>query len=130
MPDSYTAGMDERAVTALVRNVRALMADAGDSQVVLAKRANVSQRAISDLINYETLRKSPTLRTVAKIAGAYDVPAWALMLPGLEEAGLAKRVAALLQVYVAADPLDRDMIDRVAASASRHAVKQPLAKTG
>lgn len=58
------------------------MRERGWNQVELSKRSKVSQRTISNMLTEE---KVPTLDTVDKIAAAFGLNLWHLILPRLIE---------------------------------------------
>lgn len=74
--------MDERTATktVLARNLRYLMGDRGWDQVDLAKKSGVSQKTVSNILNE---MKVPGLDTVDKLAGAFGLNLWQLIMPGL-----------------------------------------------
>lgn len=76
--------MDERTPTktVLARNLRHLMRSRKWNQAELSKRSKVSQRTISNILTNE---KVPTLDTVDKIASAFGLNLWHLIMPKLIE---------------------------------------------
>jgi transcriptional regulator with XRE-family HTH domain len=76
--------MDERTATktVLARNLRYLMGDRGWDQVDLAKKSGVSQKTVSNILGEI---KVPTLDTVDKLASAFGLNLWHLILPTLVE---------------------------------------------
>jgi transcriptional regulator with XRE-family HTH domain len=67
----------------VVRNLRALVERDGVSQQLLAQRAGMQQRTVGRILNGEV---APHLSSLDALAGALDVPAWALLMPRLEPA--------------------------------------------
>lgn len=110
--------MNDAIKKIIAANVKALRGD--ESQAKLAKRAGVSQRAISNL---ERGEQSPTIETVERAAAALKVPAWALMIKfddvqTLRDVGLPQVVAA----YARTPKDGRDQIKRIADAELRYAV--------
>lgn len=131
---AQTSGMKAEVVQALADNVKRLMADRGDTQASLAKRAGISQRAVGDLMTYGKGHfKNPTVKTVDNLAEAFDLPAWMLLLPGLPlELLKGQRLTKLIENYVEAPEPGRATVDRIAESEVRYAIAEEtsLKKTG
>ncbi|NUS37627.1 MAG: helix-turn-helix domain-containing protein [Lysobacter sp.] len=122
--------MQKDPVLTLASTVRLLMAERKDTQVSLSQRAGVSQRAISDLMNYEALRKSPTMRTVEAIGRAFDLPPWVLMAPDLPvELLRGSRLTRLVENYCRLPEEGRQSVERVAESEARYAASLRPART-
>lgn len=109
---------------ALADNVTRLMAARGDSQQGVAKRGDISQRAVGYVLTYgKTHDQQPTLRTVDGLAKAFDVPAWMLFIPNMPLDLLqSQRVAKLVENYRDAPEEGRANVDRIAESEVRYAV--------
>jgi transcriptional regulator with XRE-family HTH domain len=85
----------------------------GFTQVVLARKAGISQRTISNLLNPES--HSPTLESVDAAAAAFGLEGWHLIMPGLlDDLENSGRIAALVEAYVQSSPDGRDLIQKVA----------------
>jgi len=103
------------------------MMHVGIKQAALAKLSGVSQKTISDLLNYgNNVSKSPRLDTLNKLAEALGTTAWLLQIendPPLDLL-LNKRIEKLVENYVEAPELGRETVDRIAESEVRyHVVK-------
>lgn len=68
--------------TILAANLRYLMKDREWDQTDLGKKSGVSQKTVSNILNEQ---KVPGLDTVDKLAGAFGLNLWHLILPGLIE---------------------------------------------
>lgn len=101
----------------LAENVKYLR-DARDwSQTYLAKVASVPQKTIS---NIEANRHSVSLDAVNRIAQAFGLEGWHLIIPNLpRELIESPTLSKLVDGYVAADPQDRKLIDMIAARHSQ-----------
>lgn len=108
----------ESATQGLADNVRRLSEHLGLSQTALARKAGISQRAVGDLLNYgRTSNKSPTLKTIEKLASAFGVTSWQLQIPGLPVELLHNhRVGKLIENFRDASPAGRENINRIAES--------------
>ncbi|WP_109995101.1 helix-turn-helix domain-containing protein [Salinisphaera sp. LB1] len=96
----------------LAHNLRHLMGLKGWSQGRLSQKSGVSQKSISNILNQE---KQPTLATVDKLAAAFDLNIWHVMLPRLPEQLVnLPSVEHLLLCYTKASDQGRHYIDRVA----------------
>lgn len=105
------SGMETRPAPreSLAHNVRLLMDKAGFDQADLAKRAGVSQKTISNLVNART---APTLDNVERVARAFGLTAWHLIMPNLpDELVAGGKIEKLVSKYIAADPAEREYID-------------------
>jgi transcriptional regulator with XRE-family HTH domain len=101
----------------VARNLRALRAAADMSQEALARRAGISQRAVS---NAERAEQSPTLDTLAALAKAFRVPTFALFLDSPDIVEQAPRIGKIVHLYqqLAAD--GRAQVARVAETEARY----------
>lgn len=61
-------------------NVRTLMQRRKLTQDQLGKKAGISQRHVSSVLRQEN---APTAEIIGKIAGAFNLPAWLLLVPNL-----------------------------------------------
>lgn len=96
----------------LATNVRFLMADRGWNQVQTAKKAGVSQKSVSNILNR---RKDAQLSVIEKLATAFGLSAWHLILPDLDKEIIGNgRVDRLLLDYMRASASGRDIISRIA----------------
>ncbi|MES1954808.1 hypothetical protein SAHY_09498 [Salinisphaera hydrothermalis EPR70] len=84
----------------------------GWSQGRLSQKSGVSQKSISNILNQE---KQPTLGTVDKLAAAFDLNLWHVMLPGMpDELVDSPSVERLFECYTKASDQGRHYINRVA----------------
>lgn len=112
--------MDDTTRAALARNVKLLREDAKWSQQELAKRAGVAQTAISYMERPESL-KSPTIAHISKVAGAFGLAPWHLLLPAATVDVLrARSVDKLVTCYVHLNQAGRDSVMRVAETEVRY----------
>ena len=116
--------MTSDAIKALADNVRRLMDAHKLTQHQLATRAGVSQKSISDLLNYGgNVRKEPRLGTIEKIAKGFEIPPWQLQIPDLPVELLRNEaVGKVLEHYRDAGPTGREHIRRIAESEVRYAL--------
>lgn len=88
----------------------------GLRQHALAKKAGVSQRTISNLLNPDAAGNSMLLVNVDKVAAAFNLPGWRLMIPGQDEDLLSSAsMDRLVTNYMEADKKGREYIEHVAA---------------
>ena len=69
--------------TTLSRNLQALMAENGLTQNQLSKKSGVSQRTISNMLDPDG--PNPQLDNVDKVASAFGLDGWHLIMPNLIE---------------------------------------------
>ena len=114
--------MTSDAIKALADNVRRLMDAHKLTQNQFATRAGVSQKSISDLLNYGgNVSKEPRLGTIEKIAKGFEIPPWQLQIPGLPVELLRDHaVGKVLENYRDAGPIGREHIRRIAESEVRY----------
>lgn len=100
----------------VARNLAALMKAKGlTSQAALAKRADVSQKTISNLLNPGQGVKSPTLDKVTAVATALGIEMWHFLLPEIpESAGDFRTLSQVVCDFVQSPPEGRVHIARVA----------------
>lgn len=105
-------------IRGVAENVRRLMEAHQWSQMTLAVRAKVSQKTISDLLNFgRTSNKSPTMTTIARIAAAFGCPPWLLQVPEMPLDLLQnQRVPKLVENYRDGTERGRENVDRIAES--------------
>ncbi len=80
----YARGMDIREVKRIfAANLKALMDVSPDlkTQSALAKRAKVSQRAVSNYLRPEEYSGTPQLAHCAKLAAVFGIECWQLLHP-------------------------------------------------
>jgi transcriptional regulator with XRE-family HTH domain len=120
--------MQSSATLDLVENVRRLMKDEGWSQTELAKRAGISQRAVSYLLNYRDAQdRHPTTETIEGIAGAFGLQVWQLMIPDLPlELLQSQRFSKLIENYRDAPEEGRRQVERIAESEVKYAVAETV----
>lgn len=105
----YPSGMDP--VPTIVDNIRRLMAAREWTQVDLSKRSRIAQNTISRLLDYERLRRVPSVATVAAIADAFGIPVWQLQIPHLPTDLLGnRRIGSLVGNFVAAEAAGRERV--------------------
>lgn len=105
----------------LARNLRFLMTQADLSEQNLADRSGVGQKTINNILNKVN---SPTLSTVEKLAAAFGLTGWHLIMPNLpDELISSPTLAKLFSDYVSATPEGRKLIAHIAdRETSRSAV--------
>jgi transcriptional regulator with XRE-family HTH domain len=97
---------------AVAKNLRRLMDVNGLTQVQVAKRAGVSQRHISNVLN---AAQEPGIEKINKIAQAFGLHGWQLQMPNLPEDMLTDgRVTRVIDALTRATPEGREMIERLA----------------
>src|SRR5688572_15822706 len=97
---------------AVARNLRRLMDVNGLTQVQVAKRAGVSQRHISNVLN---AAQEPGIEKINKIAQAFGLQGWQLQMPNLPEDMLTGGVLhRVVDALTQATPEGREMIGRLA----------------
>lgn len=120
--------MQSRITLDLADNVRRLMAAQGWSHTELAKRAGISQRAVSYLINYKDAQdRHPTTGTIERIAEAFGLQVWQLMIPSLPlELLQSQRFSKLIENYRDAPETGRRQVERIAESEVKYAVAESV----
>ena len=106
--------MDERTPTkrVLSRNLRHLMKMRDWTQQDLSKKSGVSQRTISNMLTEE---KVPTLDTVDKVAAAFGLNLWHMIMPKLvEDLENGSSIRGLIDDYFGSDPAGKRLILQVA----------------
>lgn len=106
----------------LVENVSALMAERGDTQLSVAERGGISQRAVGYVLTFgKSHETSPTLRTIEGLGKAFSVHPWLLLVPGLDATLLqSPALPSLIANYAASADLGRDTISRIAETEARY----------
>ena len=87
----------------------------GLSEKALEKRSGVSQKGINKILNKQS---APTVTTIAKLAQAFRIEPWQLLMPPGKHAS-DKEWQSLLQAYASASPEGRDLILRLAERETR-----------
>jgi transcriptional regulator with XRE-family HTH domain len=86
-----------------------LMQVAGWNQSELARRSDVSQRHISDIINGRSECTGPVGN---KLAAPFGLAGWHLQIPNLPKDLVASpAIAKLVEAYINADPAGREFLD-------------------
>jgi len=120
----HLCGMETKTRGAVASNIKRLRKLHGWSQVELFKRSGVAQRTISNLEWLDHPEKedySPTLENLEKIAIAFGVEAWQLMLPNVPETLLdSKRLGKMVQSFLEVDEATRADLTRNAEEAFVH----------
>lgn len=102
----------------LIKNLRFLMKKEKLSEEVLGKRCGVAQKTINNILNGES---SPTIDTLDKIAGAFGLNSWHLILQDLPDDLIkSASIANLYKAYIAATDEGRQLIDHVAEREARY----------
>ena len=119
--------MEYDEARAVAENLAALMEAAGYRQKQLAAKSGLSQRSISNLLRPDR-GHSPTLESVSKVAAAFGLKAWQMMIPGQDVAALKpNRVDKLLENYIQSDEAGRQHIERASETeAAYRLTSQPL----
>ena len=105
--------MDGRTRKILARNVTLLMEHHQHNQTVLAKRARISQRTVSNIVNPDNPH-DPQLSKVDAIAKVYNLETWHLLIPDAPlDLLLNSRIEKIVCNYLQSSEMGRDMITRV-----------------
>lgn len=102
-------------------NVKRLMGYHNEmTQTLLAKKAGISQRTISNIINPGSVG-SITTETIEKLANFFDLEPYHLMIKDLPiEELLSKRIEKLIECYSQSTPEGRENIKRIAENEVRY----------
>lgn len=93
-------------------NLQALMERDGLSAMVLGKKSKVAQKTVWKILNGKS---APNLDTVDKLAAAFGVTAWHLIMPNLPDELLSDRkIEQVVSLYVQAEDKVREYIHHVA----------------
>jgi transcriptional regulator with XRE-family HTH domain len=96
----------------LARNLAFLMQLRGWKQVETAKRAGVDQKVISYVLNQ---KKTPGLDVVDKIAAAFGLNLWHMIMPTLpEDLTSPTSIREVYEDFFRSDPAGREHIAQVA----------------
>lgn len=115
--------MDGTIRETIARNITVLMKINKISQKDLERRSGVSQATISNLLNPNSnVHYSPTAQILEKIAGAFEIKLWQLLIPDISpELLLSRTIEKVVENFVAADDQGRDAITRIAEAELRYA---------
>jgi len=116
--------MNKRLSSAQViaQNIRLLMSEHGLSQAALGRKAGVAQTLLSGLLGREEGIKNPQSSTVDKIADAFGIQPWKLMLPNADIALLKdQQLEALIERFTECPTDGRQAILRTAEAEVRYA---------
>lgn len=116
--------VNRKTALALARNLTTLMDHFDLSQKELERKAGVGQRTISTLLNLtDPASINPRADTLDKLALAFNVPAWQLLIPDLPlELLLSHQLTKLVENYRDAPERGRESVDRIAESEVRYAI--------
>jgi transcriptional regulator with XRE-family HTH domain len=107
----------------LATNLRHLMDLRGYSEAALARISDVSQKGINKILNQ---KGSATLDTLDKLAAAFGLNSWHLLMPDLPEELLSsKSLEKLYSSYRKAGPEGRKYIDHVAEREAEYTADSP-----
>jgi transcriptional regulator with XRE-family HTH domain len=111
--------MNEEAKT-LAKNLDVLMKHHQDNQMSLAKKSRVSQKTISNMCNPGD-DMSPNLKNIARIAKAYNLQTWHLLLPNAPpEIMLNSSIEKIVANYTESDTNTREAWARVAEATAEY----------
>ncbi len=124
--------MNSEAIKALADNVRRLLEARALTQKELAALSGVSQKSISDLLNYGgAVSKEPRLGTIEKLAKGFGISAWQLQIPNLPTDLLQNQmVSKVVENFRDAGPGGRENISRIAESEVRYTLIQGTGSNG
>lgn len=101
----------------LARNLRYLMDREHLSEQACAKRAGVSQKSVNNVLHHRT---TTSLDIVDKLAAAFGLQGWHLILPNLPDELIGSNsIAQLYEAYSSATPEGRELIDHIAEREAR-----------
>jgi transcriptional regulator with XRE-family HTH domain len=103
---------------ALARSIQLLIAAAGTTAPQIAKRAGVDPKTMNNLING---RFAANLDVLEKIAEAFNLQAWQLLMPDLVQSLLSdnNNLARVIEAYRSTDATGRFSILTVAEMAAQ-----------
>jgi transcriptional regulator with XRE-family HTH domain len=102
----YAYAMNDEAKN-LARNLRRLMEFFKANQKEVAKKAGVSQKTISNMLNPGE-QKSPQLSVIEKVASAFGVKTWHLLIPNCPDELLFNHsIEKLVENYILNDDKGR-----------------------
>jgi transcriptional regulator with XRE-family HTH domain len=107
---------------ALARNVKHLMSIHNQSEEDLAKISGVSQKTINNVVNQRT---ATSLDNIEKLAAAWGLTGWQLIIPSLPDELIGSgRIAKIYQNYVGSSPDGRKHIEMVAEREAAYTVNK------
>lgn len=127
------SAMENENIIAIRDNIQRLLEHHGWTQVDLAKAAKVSQKTVSDLVNYgrKGSFKSPNTKTVIGIADAFGTTPWLLFKRDVPLALLLnQRIDKLVESYIVIEEKGRETVDRVAESETRYVELTHASRSG
>lgn len=98
----------------IAKNLRQLMDQEGLSEAALSRRtgSGVSQKAINNILNQ---RQACTIETADKLARAFELDLWCLLLPRFpEDPAVIEAMRRLYESFSIASPEGRELINKVA----------------
>lgn len=102
----------------LSANIRLLMQMNDWDQKTLANKAGIAQKTIS---NMATMSNSASIDNIAKVAKAFRVPSWLLIMPGItRETVASNKIPTLVTNYIHSTDTGREYIDRVSEQESKY----------
>jgi transcriptional regulator with XRE-family HTH domain len=108
-------------------NLRALMEKRDWTQEQLKAKSGLSQRHISNMLNRKT---STSFERLNAVAGAFGIPGWLLMIPGIDVEILdSQRLPSLIKSYRDAGREGRTYIESVADREAVHNIAANTSKT-
>ena len=105
--------MPDKALSpdAVARNLRLLLDHNKWSEHKLATKSGIAQKTINNILNEES---SPTVATTSRLASAFRVDGWVLMLPNMPADISTHSLNELVDHYSKASPEGREYIKRIA----------------
>lgn len=105
----------------IAKNIKLLMAAHDLSQAALGRKAGVAQTLLSGLLSREDGIKNPQSSTIDKIAAAFGIEPWKLLLPEADLAVLQNvDLEALVANFLDCPPEGRASILRTAEAELRY----------
>jgi len=115
----YHFSMNEEAKN-FARNLRLLMEYYGHNQKTIGKKSGLSQKTISNMLNPGEDR-APNLENVAKIAKAYKLQTWHLLIPNAGIELLTNiSIEKIIDNFMHSDEQSRDTVLQVSENAARY----------
>lgn len=118
----------------IAANVRRLMKHLNLSQAELGRKAGVAQTLLSGLLSPDGASKNPTSSTVDKLADAFKITPWKLLVEDITlDSLLDQEVERLVLAFATVPPEGRLTILRVADAEVRYAqapATVPIKDTG
>jgi len=108
---------------AVAKNLRRLMEVYNLSQPQVAKKAGVSQRTVSNILN---AANEPGIEKINKIARAFGLQGWQLQMPNIPDDLLSSGVVPkVMDALMKATPEGREMIQRLAEREAHYSKQKP-----